>query len=77
MSFQALQRTQMHVQIKHSLSYLQDLIPTLAGLIAYKFYNSQINIKYKMFCFVDMLYRIFYLYMHLAIHAFELIVTGI
>ena len=25
----------MHVQIKHSLEHLQDLIPTLAGVIAY------------------------------------------
>ena len=26
---------EMHVQIKHSLVYLQDLIPTLAGAFAY------------------------------------------
>ena len=25
----------MHVQIKHSIAHLQDLIPTLAGVIAY------------------------------------------
>ena len=25
-------QSQMHVQIKHSLAHLQDLIPTLAGL---------------------------------------------
>ena len=31
----------MHVQIKQSLAHLQDLIPTLAGVITYIFYTSQ------------------------------------
>ena len=31
----------MHVQIKHSLAHLQDLIPTLAGVITYIFYTSR------------------------------------
>ena len=33
--------SQTHVQIKHSLAHLQDLIPTLAGVIIYLFYTSQ------------------------------------
>ena len=28
----AIPQSQMHVQIKHSLAHLQDLIPTLAGI---------------------------------------------
>ena len=28
----AVTQSQMHVQIKHSLAHLQDLIPTLAGV---------------------------------------------
>ena len=32
---------QINVQIKHSLVHLQDLIPTLAGVIAYMFYTYQ------------------------------------
>ena len=28
-------QSQMHVQIKHSLAHLQDLIPTLTGIIIY------------------------------------------
>ena len=31
----------MHVQTKHSSTYLQDLIPTLAGVFAYIFCTSQ------------------------------------
>ena len=37
-----LAQTQMHVQIKHSPSHLQDLIPTLAGVISYIY-----SISYK------------------------------
>ena len=33
-------QNQMHVQIKHSLAHLQDLIPTLAG-IKYKYKTNQ------------------------------------
>ena len=33
-------QSQMHVQIKHSLAHLQDLIPTLAGVITYVFYTG-------------------------------------
>ena len=33
--------SQMHVQIRHSLAHLQDVIPTLAGVITYIFYTSQ------------------------------------
>ena len=29
--------SQMHVQIMHSLAYLQDIITTLAGVFTYKF----------------------------------------
>ena len=28
-------RSQMHVQVKHFLAHLQNLIPTLAGIIVY------------------------------------------
>ena len=31
----------MHVQIKHSLTHLQELIPNLAGVITCIFYTSQ------------------------------------
>ena len=34
-------QSKMHVQIKHSLAHLQDLIPTLAGLFYIIFYTSQ------------------------------------
>ena len=33
--------SQMHVQMKHSLAHLQDLITTFAGVIAYIFYTNQ------------------------------------
>ena len=33
--------SQMYVQIKHSLAYLQDLTPTLAGVIIYISSTSQ------------------------------------
>ena len=33
------------ILIKHSLAHLQDIIPTLAGIIAYIFYTSQIDIE--------------------------------
>ena len=32
---------QTHVQMKHSPAHLQDLIPTLAGVVDYMFYTSQ------------------------------------
>ena len=31
--------SQTHVQMKHSLAHLQDLIATLAGAVAYMFYE--------------------------------------
>ena len=33
--------SQMHGQIKHSLAHLQNLSPTLAGVITYVFYTNQ------------------------------------
>ena len=33
---QACTCNQTHVQMKHSLAHLQDLIPTLAGVLAYQ-----------------------------------------
>ena len=46
--------SQMHVQIKHSLAHLQDLMPTLAGIITL----AKVGIEYvdvaTRKCFVHM-----------------------
>ena len=34
-----------HVQMKHSLAHLQDLIPILAGVVAYMFIPAKVGIK--------------------------------
>ena len=37
--------SQTHVQIKYSPAYLQDLIPTLAGVFAYYYILAEVGIK--------------------------------
>ena len=37
--------TKTHVQMKHSPAHLQDLIPTLAGVVAYMFIPAKVGIK--------------------------------
>ena len=54
----------MHVQIKHSLAHLQDLIPTLADI---KYISDNTNL-------VDVLENA--LFVHAFGYMFELIVTG-
>ena len=41
---QACTCNQTHVQMKHSLAHLQDLIPTLAGVVAYMFIPAKVEI---------------------------------
>ena len=38
--------SQTHVQMKHSLAHLRDLIPTLAGDVAYMFIPAEVRIKF-------------------------------
>ena len=64
--------SQIHVQIKHSLTHLQDLIPTLAGVFTYIFYINQkegLNV-------VDVLENVLFVHAFGQLHVIELTVTG-
>ena len=61
----------MYVQIKHSLAYLQDLIPTSDGVITYIFYTSQSR---DLILHIDVLENA--LFVHAFGYMFELTVTG-
>ena len=58
--------------MKHSLAHLQDLIPTLAGVVAYMFIPAKVGIKScrcARECFI-------YTCVWLHVHALELTITG-
>ena len=56
---------QTHVQIKHSLGYLQDLIPTLAGLIVYNVYALPGNVGTKSCRYASECFTVVYLYIYI------------
>ena len=61
----------MHVQIKHSLAHLQDLIPTLAGDMMYVLYHPKKGLN-----LVDVLENALFVHAFDYIIMFELNVTG-
>ena len=56
--------------MKHSLAHLQDLIPTLAGVVAYMFILAKVGIK-----LVDVL-EMLHLYMCLVMCMLELTIKA-
>ena len=63
----------MYVQIKHSLAHLQDLIPTLAGVIAYTHILYQPKYGLNLVCRCA---RECFIYTFLWLHVFELTLMG-
>ena len=68
---QACTCNQTHVQMKHSLAHLQDLIPTLAGVVAYMFIPAKVGIN-----LVDVLENASFVHVFGCMCMLELTITG-